>query len=577
MRPSQSSDKPKSINQVQAEAISKFDAVATRIEKLLGSYPIDNYSSMSFASFPLQLKGPRFGVIEHKDKKHHNVLQFSQDLLTKYPKYFEPILWREAFLLHVPSSIREVSLAADLGLYCYYRFGLRTKKQKNQFLQIWQTTSPPIDYTFYRYYPTAGFEYFDNIVDGNFLKMVKEWFKPFISLSTPITTETYTENLERWMFNHHRILRPIELKILRGLNECLDCSQIELAEKLRIRQPTVSQAIRRLAEKHHLRLNIFINYSKLGLQLTAVKFSSLKMRNIETLTRLFSRIRYSLALQEFDNQILADFLIPNERATRFRQWLKQVSSNLDLKLPEIFLISERMHARNFDMYDSSKGVWVLEIESIIDNFTKLLSEEWIEHIPPINFYKLSSPNLKKRVKIRPEDFIYMQRASDAYLATRHLKFYESHELKKAGYKESEHMAYRRRVKYLKKIELISPPLGLGLLHIGLNSIINLHLETPRERTRSIFRALQLFPHISCRIFEDGTGVATLPVPSAKAVQIKTALNKLFSTLDVSAIISMRPAWQSYGWTGPSTISLVNFDIDNNKWIWTKDTLPTPQV
>jgi DNA-binding Lrp family transcriptional regulator len=577
MTPSQSKNQTSFFNQAQAEAINKFDAIATRIESLLGSPPIDNYSTMSFAPFPLQLKGPRFGVKEHKDKKDQNVLQFSKDLLIQYPKYLEPILWREAFLLHLPSSIREVSLAADLGLYCYYRFGLRTKKQKDRFLQIWQTTSPPIDYAFYRYYPTAGFEYFDNIVNGNFLKMVKDWFKPFIRLSTPITPNTYTENLERWMFNHHRILRPIELKILRGLNECLTCSQVELAEKLRIRQPTVSQTIRRLAEKHHLRLNVFIDYSRLGLQLTAVKFTSLKMRHIETLTQLFSRIRYAFAIQEFDNQLLADFLIPTERATRFRQWLRQISSNLDLKLPEIFLISERMHARNFDMYDSSKGGWFLEIESIIDNFSKLLSEEWIEHIPPINFYKLASPNLKKRIKIRREDFIYMQRASDAYLATRHLKFYESHELKKAGYKESEHMAYRRRVKYLKKIKLISPPLGLGLLHVGLNSILNLHLETPREKTRSIFTALQLLPHISCRIFEDGTGVATLPVPSANAVQLKTSLGDLFSTLDISAIISMRPAWKSYGWTGPSTISIANFDIDNNKWIWTKDTLPTPQA
>ncbi|MFX1318320.1 MAG: hypothetical protein ACFE9D_04805 [Promethearchaeota archaeon] len=577
MTPSQSRDQTTFLSQAQAEAINKFDAVATMIENLLGSSPIDYYSTLSFVSFPLQLKGPRFGVIEHKDKKDQNFLQFSKDLLTKYPKYLEPILWREAFLLHLPSSIRKVSLAADLGLYCYYRFGLRTKKQKDQFLQIWQTTSPPIDYTFYRYYPTAGFEYFDNLVDGNFLKMAKRWFKPFIQVTIPISEKTYTENLERWMFNYHRNLRPIEHKILCGLNTCLTCSQTELAEDLNLRQPTISQIIKRLAEKHLLRFIIFENYPKLGLQPITVNIIFAKMKTVDSIIRLFSQVRYSLAMMVFDTLLLATFLIPTERVSRFQQWLKQISSSFDLATPQLSQISERMHSRNFNLYNPRIGEWSTETESLLESFSRLISEKLTSHLPPINSFRLAPSTTKKTLKIKQQDFIYMQRATEAYLATRHMKFYESHELRKAGYKESEHMAYRRHVKFLERNEIISPPLGVGLLNIGLNTVIHLYLGSSKDETRRIFTAFQLFPHISCMLLENGAGAATLPVPSEIAVSLTASLEGLFRSLEIPAVITMKPAWNAYGWTFPPVLSSINFEFETNRWIWAKDTLPTPRI
>ena len=576
MTPSQSRDQTTFLSQAQAEAIKEFDAVAAMIENILESPPIDHYSTMSFASFPLQLKGPRFGVKEYKDKKDQNVLQFSKDLLTKYQKYLEPILWREAFLLHLPNSIREVSLAADLGLYCYYRFGLRTKKQKDQFLQIWQTASPSIDYTFYRYYPTAGFEYFDNLVDGNFLKMAKEWFKPFIQVTTPISAETYTENLERWMFNYHRKLRPIEHKILCGLNDCLTCSQSELAEHLNLRQPTISQVIKRLAQQHLLRFIIYENYPKLGLQPITVKFTSNKAKITNSLMKMISKIRYSHSLQEFDHQLFASFLIPTERMTRFRQWLKQVTSSFNLVTAEIRFITERMHARNLHLYNTKTGEWSLEIESQLENFSRLVSEKLTSHLPSINSFKMAPNQIKRSVKIKQEDFIYMQRATEVFLITRNVKFIESHELREAGYKESEHMAYRRRVKFLEKNEVISPPLGIGLLNIGLNSVIFIDIRSHEEETRRILSACQIFPHISSKLFDDGTGVATLPVPSVIAVSLMTSLNELLMSIGVPAVTTMKPTWKAYGWMGPPIVDSLNYDFENNKWLWTKDTLPIPR-
>jgi DNA-binding Lrp family transcriptional regulator len=572
-----STNQGNSIGHSKEEVLKAFTDIAMTIESALGSPSLDHYTNLSFMPISLQLTGPRFGVKEYKDDRNRFILELSQDLLTRYSKYLEPILWREAYLLHLPTSIRQVSQAADLGLYCYYRYALRTKKQRNQFLQIWQTISPPIDYAFYRYYPTAGFAYFDNLVDGTFLIKVKDWFKPFSQLSTPMSTETYTESLERWMFNYHRMLRPIELKILQGLNECLTCSQIEIAEKLKLRQPTISQVIKRLAEKHLLRFIIFVNYPKLGLQPTTVSFTSTKMSTIESLLQLISKIRYSLAIQEFDNQLLASFLIPTERMTRFRQWLRQVASSLDLSLPEVRLISERMHARNLNLYAPSKGGWSPETESLLENFSRLISEKLTSHLPAIKFFKLAPPHTKKTITIKQQDFIYMHRATDAYLATRHMKFFESQELRQAGYKESEHMAYRRRVKYLEKNEIISPPLGIGLLNIGLNSVIYLYLGSLKEETKRIFSACQLFPHVSCMLFDDGTGVATLPVPSSIAVSLKTSIESIFTTIDIPAVISIKPAWKAYGWTGPYTVDSVNYDFEKSRWIWTKDTLPAPRI
>ncbi len=577
MTPTLPPDQTNSITQLQAEAIDTFANIATNIETILGSPPIDHYIAINFKPISLKLTGPRFGAIEHQDDSKRYTLDLSRDLLTQYPKYLDPILWREAYLLHLPSVIRQVTQAADLGIYCYHRYALRTKKQRNQFLRIWQTISPPLYYTFYRYYPTAGFEYFDHLVDGNFLKMAKDWFKPFIQLSTPMTTESYTESLERWMFNYHRFLRPIELKVLQGLNNCLTCSQIELAEKLKLRQPTISQVIKRLAEKHLLRFIIFTNYPKLGLQPVTVKFTATKMKIIDSLMQMIAKIRYSLAMQEFDNQLLASFLIPTERITRFRQWLKQVSASYNLVLPELGSISERMHARNFDIYSPQKGGWLSETESLLESFSRIISEKLTSHLPPINSFKLAPPHVKGTLKIKHQDFIYMQRATEAYFSTRHMKFFESHELREAGYKESEHMTYRRRVKYLEKNELISQPLGVGLLNIGLNSVIYLYLMTSKEETKRIFSACQLFPHISGIVLDNGTGVATLLIPSAIAVSLMTSLESLFTAIDIPAIISMKPAWNAYGWTVPPVVDSMNYNFETNRWIWTKDTLPPPRT
>ncbi len=559
-----------SIYHQQAEAIEAFTTITTTLQKILKSPPLDRYTTITFIPSPFELNGPRFGVTESINSNSQVILSLSQNLLSQFQNYLIPILWREAYLLHLPSVIRQVEQAADLGLYCYYRYGIKNPKQRHRFLQVWETVSPPIDYPTYRYYPTAGFASFDRVVDGAFLRKAKRWFKPFNQLLTTMTTETYTANLERWMFNYNRLLRPLELKILRGLNSCPTCSQSELVDKLKLRQPTISQVIKRLAEKHQLRPVSFTNFRVIGLEPFAVTFPVSDMRKTISLKNILSKIRYTLGIQEFDDALISYFAIPIRRITRFRQWVKQFVALHDLSVPEIRIRTERLQSRNFDLYNSNKGGWVTDSEAVLDNVSRLISGKWTQHLPPLNSFKLSPSS--QRISIKPSDFIYMQRATDVYFITDRARFYEAEEARLAGYKETQHMAYRRRVNYLEKREVMSPPLGISIMHIGLNTIIHLLIESNEKETKRVLTALQLLPHIVGNIFNDGTGSASLLLPRESAISVQNALSQLFKDNNIPSIISIKPAWEAYGWT-TEPIQIRNYDFDREDWVWTKDTLP----
>lgn len=559
------------------DIFKEFIAIGKTIQKILKSPPLQQYSTIEFGPLPLEPNKPRFGASEYFDTSKKLVLALSQSLLSQHKRYLAPILWREAYLLHLPEKIRQIPESADLGLYCYYRYGIKNRTQQQRFLQLWETISPPKEYTYYRYFPTSGFIFFDKVVNGTFLQKVKDWLNPFSQLSTPLTTDVFTENLERWMFNYHRVLKPIELKVLRGLNSCLDCSQIELSERIRLRQPSISQVIRVLAEKHLLRYTLFENYPVIGLHPLTIKFSTQNVQVLASLKQFAAKIRYTLSIQEFDDFILISFVIPRERLSRFQQWYKQITASLELPQHKIRIITERTYSRNFDLYNSRIGGWPKNYESILDNIFRLIREEWTEHLPPLRSFKLASLHNSAKIVLQSQDFIYLQRATDAYLATSSAKFYESKEARSAGYKDSEHMAYRRRIEFLKKHNLISEPIGLSLIHIGLNAAISLFLETPQEITKQILRAFQLFPHVAGRIFDDGTGTATIQVPTFSAVTIQSALNEFFLLSDLTIKTAIKPSVESFGWFARVPADSINYDFSKGKWIWTKDTLPHIQT
>jgi DNA-binding Lrp family transcriptional regulator len=557
------------LGQRKAVAEKRFSEITSYIQNILGSEPLAAYSQIRWVPTPLELKGPRFGAHETRIK-HQLYLDLSENLIMKHETLLELVLWREAYLLHLPDSVRAVQRAADLGLYCYYRYGLKTEKQRQRFLQIWEAASPPIQYAFYRYFPTGGFGYFDKIVDGTFLTLAKKWFHPFTQLHTPLKEDSYTSNLERWMMNYHRVLKPVELKVLQGLYNDPTASQTELAEMLGLKQPTVSRIIKVLAEKHLMRLSVIENFPVLGLQPFAVIFNVTNTRNRNTLITIASQIRYTLGIHDFQNKIAIYFVIPLRRTERFRQWIKQITAVLDLSAPRILRLSERSVSHNFRLYQSSQNGWPLDYGPIVSNVQRLLFEDWTEHLPQLRLFRFSTNEYKKAVKLRPEDFIFMQRASDAFQVTSRGQFYEAEEARKAG---SRDLAYRRRVAYLQRNKVISPPLGIGIFHIGLNAQVSLLIKSSPDEAQKILRALQLLPRVSGTIFNDGNMTVTLLLPKEAAVSVEASLRKSLTEYGREVNTGIKPAWEASGWMIRPPVISENYDFEKGAWIWVKDTLP----
>jgi DNA-binding Lrp family transcriptional regulator len=557
------------LNQRKAAAEQHFSEIALHIQQILGSDPLYTYSQLRWVTTPLDLKGPRFGANETRINEQL-VLDLSEELLVNHAEYLEPVLWREAYLLHLPASVRAVQRAADLGLYCYYRHGLKTRKQRQRFLRIWEATSPPIQYAFYRYFPTGGFAYFDNIVDGRFLHIAKQWFHPFTQLSSSLTEEAYTANLERWMMNHHRILKPVELKILQGLYDNPALSQTELADELGLKQPTVSRIIKVLAEKHLMRFSVIENFPVLGLQPLAVIFHTPDMQDKHKLRTIGGKIRYTLGIHEYQDKIIMYFVIPFRRLERFRQWVKQITAVMDLSIPNILRLAERSVSHNFRLYQPSQNGWPIDFGPTLNNIERLLYEDWTDQLPPLRSFSFTMNKPPIIVNLRPEDFIFMQRASDAFLVTNRAKFYEAEEARKAG---SGDLAYRRRVEYLQRKGVISATLGIGLFHIGLDVQINLYIKSAHDESYKILRALHLLPRASGNLFEDGSISVSFLLPKESGVSVETALRDILTEFGREIFTGIKPAWEASGWIASQPVTSDNYDFEKHSWIWVKDTLP----
>lgn len=555
--------------------LTTLTTITQNLQDILKSTPFDEYLTIHWVSTPIKLTGPRFGANDRLDKNNFLVLELSQELLSNHRNLLEPVIWRESYLLYLPRSIREVPEASDLGLFCYYKYGIKSSKRRQKFLQIWETTSPSKDYIFYRYHPSAGFKFFDDTVDGTFLKMVLQWLAPFQQASIPISSKVYTANLERWMFNYHRILKSVELKVLRGLEKCPNCTQNELAEHLNLRQPTISRIIRNLAQKHLMRLIVFQNFPVFGLHPIAVKFPITQIKTQNKLRKLLARIRYTLGIQEFDDCLLGFFVIPSRRFQRFTSWIKQLNAAWNLPTPKILFLVERTTSRNFGLYDPKNNGWPLDYNSILDNISRVIQEDWTQQLPQLRSFKLSRLQVPA-IKLAPEDFIYMQRATDAYLLTCGPRFSEAQEALLAGFSESEHMAYRRRVDFLQNNKVISSPLGVGIWNIGLDAVVNVFIQSSIKESRRILTAFQLLPHVGGNILDDGCVSATLLVPKTFAVAIKVSLKTLLTDFTDQISIVTKPGWEAHGWRVQYPVNSANYDFEKGDWVWIKDTLPIIQ-
>jgi hypothetical protein len=557
---------------LKKDASIRFNDITNRLTQLFPESLRNECNNIEWTKIRLELTTPRYGATESVGPKNSVILHFSDELLTKRKELLYSVLWREAFLLYLPDAVRLVPEAADLGLFCYYKYGLRQTKQRQRFLQIWETVSPIKEYIFYRYHPSVGFRFFDRTVDGNFLRLALNWLSPFNQIPSSLTSDMYTANLEQWMFNYHRILKPVELKVLQGLNICPTCNQKELATKLDLRQPTISRVIKTLAEKHLLRLIVFHNPTVLGLQPIAVTFPISKISTFEKLKRFLFQIRYLSTIREFEGQLLIVFLIPSRRVNRFRQWLKQLVAVWELSTPTTNFVIERSVTHNLRLYDPGNQGWPKDYSSIIENLARILNEDWTQQLPQIRSFQLSGPNVKT-VELEPEDFTFIERATDVFLLTAGPRFSEAQEARIAGYNYSEHMAYRRRVDFLQKHQLISKPLGIGIFHIGLDASINLLLRSTVEESRKILTAFQIFPYVGGLILDDGSLGLTLLIPQAFAVDVEKSLRNLLTNFANQIHTAIQPAWQSFGQLFSLPINSMNYNFHKGSWVWTKDTLP----
>lgn len=577
MNDEQSTSARPNSDEANAALVTKFNQIRKKAEKILEPQkPWTEIKNIQWSNIPLTLDKPRFGVIEAPDIKNGLTLLVSDGLKNVETYQLEWVLWREAVLGYLCPRVRMVKESADIGHFASLRYGIINRKHRHRLQQIWESVSPSKDYGFYRYNPSIGFAFFDNVVDGTFLKRVIPWLNTFTDVAAPMTSATFTSALERWMFDYHRLLKPIELKVLQGLNNSLHLSQKELAERLGLRQSSLSRIMKILSEKHLLRFINIVNLPAIGLHPIAVTFEVPTLQSYFALRKLIGNIRYTETIQEFNTIIRAGFTIPSRRLRRFRQWVQQLAGAWNLSLEKPQLTVERFQSRNFSLYDPKKGGWPLDYESILDNVHRLIKEEWTQHLPLLRSHKVSISPTSPVIKLQPEDFIYMQRATDAYILTRYVRSFEAHEARLAGFRESEHMAYRRRVEFLEEKDVLSSPIGIGLIHIGLDAIVNVLIEGTEEVTRRTLTAFQLFPHVASIQFDDGNGSAVLLVPKAAAVAIETSLRDILLDCGIQAMTAVKPAWEAYGWMIRAPVNSNNYNFEKGSWLWTKDTLPINQ-
>lgn len=560
------------------ELSHRFSQITEKVAAVLGLPQSENrFQSILWSGIPLAIDKPRFGVEEVVNPANLPSLLVAKALRESPMYVLDWVLWREAVLEHLCRSVRLVPEAADLGLYAGLKYGVKHAVTREHLQRIWETISPPQYYEFYNYVPTGGFALFDKATKNRFLSSVIPWLNTaFCETAVPVTTSTFTSALERWIFEFHNPLSPREVRILVALSDRPSLSQDELAGRVGLSQASTSRILRGLAESHLLRIVRAVNLSPVGLHLVSVTFSTPNLRLLRQLGRLFTRTRYAWLSAELGQFINFTFALPTNRIRRFRSWVAQVATAFAIPRPNIRFPQEQMQQRNFALYDPKRGGWPRDYEPILDNISRLIREEWAHLLPPVRAFRFSTGTDAPPIQLRSEDFVYTQRVTSAFFVTDRVASTEAREARLAGFRESEHMRYRRRVQFLEEVGLLSPPLGVGLVQIGLDALINLRIEASYDRSKRVLGALQLLPHVSGFIYDDGSAAVVLLVPKSAAVGVETSLKGLLQDSDIPAATMISSAWNSYGWTPHLPIEQRNYDFERHTWAWTKDTLPEPR-
>ena len=555
-----------------SELMQRVRQVQTQLESLLGVAVLprarDRVQAFAWGAVPLTWDAPRFGAVETtvpEQPQRGWQVTLSEELREEPEHVIEWVLWREALLMLLLPHVRQIPEVADLGLYAGLRLGDFSGEKKQALMELWARVSPPQHHVYYIYDAPYGFPLFDGVVDGAFLQRVVAWLNRFrASVVAPLTSASYTEALEQWMLETHIPLRPNEVRILSVLAKAIQFKQTELARQLNMLPSALSPALAKLAQRHILRLYNFIDLPLIGLipfeVLLRVRDPKTRSEWIKTLSS--AQYVYSVTTLQQD-WILGRLHLPTDHISDIQRWTEDLSWHEEISSAYLFKTTELNTNWNFDHYVPGVG-WIDDFSLIMEgvrsnflDFRSSIDEEFISrHVYSYNHEK------QKPFELRPEDFIYFRRAIDIVFATDRVSPQLSQEIRDAGFSES---VYRRRVQKLEE-QNISKLGGLWLLHIGLDTAIQIFLFESRDTSKAFIHAICGFPNISGALYERENGRVRMLMPNLQAVEVLSFLRKLAVELELNLLVEAKPFWKSV--TGLEyPIKESNYDYSTGTWKW----------
>jgi hypothetical protein len=558
----------------------RFRRVAERLGGITKVVPrlgrSDRILGLQWSEGDLVYDGPRFGVAEVQlpEAGREAVGLAVVRALQQVPAHvLEWVLWREAVLRLLARRVRLVREAADLGLYGGLKYGISNPVQRQELQRIWEKVSPPQAYEFYSYQPTVGFALIDEVMDGAFLPEVIAWLNSLRGGSLQLLSSAgFTAALERWMMEVHCILNATQVRVLQQLAERPDLSQRGLAERVQLSPAAVNGALKNLARRHLLRLASQLNFPLLGLYHLVIDFHCPSEEGRRAIKAGLLEHPYGRPAREFGHHhLVAALLIPVSRLEQFQIWTDRLCQRLEVPRASIHLVTEVVSARCFDSYEANRG-WSTDFWPLLLRFQSILEgaaepRAGLLHSFPYSNQEVRTARLNP-IRLQPEDFAYFERFDRSIAATDKPIPSTDGEARQLGLSLAEAQRYRRRIRWLEAQGVRSPPFQFGLLHVGLDAVLSIRLQSPEEMTRRIVHACQLLPFLTGSLFEDGGALLSLLLPNAAAVDVYDFLRRSFADHGVDASLSLQPAWRTYG-IHVSAVGSRNYSFEKGAWTWTE--------
>jgi DNA-binding CsgD family transcriptional regulator len=567
------------------ELTQRFHRKQVQLASKLSIEPLprqkDHIRRLKWGATPLNFTHPRFGALETQsaDRPRSGChVSLAQDLHDVDEYILDWVLWREALLNFLLPHLRHVPEAADLGLYAGLQYGGYKESVIEALTALWKQVSPPQHYQHYIYDGPFGFPLFDQVVSGTFLHRVIPWLNTLrpTATGTSLLTSTYTAALERWMLETHIPLTESEHNILLSLSRLTKpLHQSRLADQLNMSISGLSQHLTNLAQRHALRLNHFINLPLIGLTPYELLIHTPNHTTRKKIINILNQIPYTWFINPIQHTRLhSRIFIPTSNATEFQDWLTTLARHYDLPPIELFRTGDIIQTWNLSIYLPNHG-WPNDLTYQLYQMHNIFNDQYESPLPTLSLstmsYALIENSQEYPIALRPEDFTYFLRAADIHRITDRITPQASKELRQAGITDSAHMVYRRRIKQLEKMQIGSTK-GMWMLHIGLDTIIQLYIFEHRTTTLQIINTLQLLPRLNGLVFDNGYGVLFILTPNEIAVDVLSFIRKLILQNNLNVLIITKPAWQaSSGFGYP--VNLNNYNFNEKGWKWERTTLP----